>query len=93
MADSYLVTVNGAPFATCTTESNAVMLKAKINKNYEGRPADVAPEPLLSNPKHLVALDALAEMADVLGIVPVEQEETAVPTPIRKAPARGKRAS
>lgn len=81
MATSFLVTVNGDPFATVTTSANAHMLKDKINKFLPGA-ADVAADPLLYNPKHVDALAAL-------GIDP-DAPAPAVP-PARKGRATGTR--
>lgn len=79
MAEAFVVTVLGKPFAVVTTEPNAVQLKTKINKTYEGNPADYT-GPVLYNPKHA---DALARLDDA-------GELTDLPTPrvVAAKPAR-----
>lgn len=59
MAQVATVTVDGEPFAVCTTTANAWMLAEKVAKRFAVS-TDVD-DILLFNPKHASAEDALLE--------------------------------
>lgn len=78
MAQVTMVMVTGQPFAVCTTERNAVLLRDKINKTFEvpegfkgDAVASIADSALLYNPKHLDVLEFL----DSIGLTRVSEDK------------------
>lgn len=66
MAQVTAVLVNGQVFAVCTTESNAIMLRDKINKLFVNDDGDavasIMADGVLYNPKHVHAVERLEAM-------------------------------
>lgn len=84
MAEIYQVLVDGKAFADTTTLQNAASLVTKINKRVEGKPATLVTEPILYNPKHVVALDVLKELGYTVLPDPNEEAEPAPKTTTRR---------